>query len=110
VKSTSEDHTPGPSYRSFLGVGVVFLLLFLATAGYKSWRDLAMARAHVEDLESRIEATQGRISELQELIERVESDPLTLERLAREDLGLVRPGDVVIVFPEEDVADSRAAP
>jgi cell division protein FtsB len=91
-------------------VGVVFLLLFLATAGYKSWRDLATARAHVEDLRGRIEATQARIGELEDLIERVENDPLTLERLAREELGLVRPGDVVIVLPEEEAAAPPAAP
>ena len=46
---------------------------------------------------------------LRERIDRIENDPAMLERLAREDLGLVREGDVVIVLPEEDEQPQDAA-
>jgi len=79
-------------------------MLLLATAGYRSWRDLATARGHVSELRGNITDSGKRIEHLRDLIERVENDPLTLERLAREDLGLIRPGDVVIVLPETPTA------
>lgn len=93
---------PGPRrYRSVAGVAVFCLLALLATAGFKSYRDLAQARAHEADLLARIAAAEARIRTLREDVRRMEQDPLTLERLARENLGMVMPGDVVIVLPEE---------
>lgn len=104
MKKKPDNPTASLSYRSFLGVVVVFLMLLLATAGYRSWRDLAAARGHANELRAKITATEGRIEQLRDLIQRVENDPLTLERLAREDLGMVRPDDVVIVLPKESTA------
>jgi len=80
---------------------VFSLLALLATAGVKSYRDLAQARAHEADLAERIAAAEARIRILRGDVRRMAQDPLTLERLARENLGMVKPGDVVIVLPEE---------
>ena len=97
----TKDTPPKPSpYRSFLVAAVLFLLALLATAGVKSYRELAAARAHLADLKHQIEASEGRIRVLREHVRTIEDDPLTLERLAREQLGMVRAGDVVIVLPE----------
>jgi cell division protein FtsB len=85
-----------------LGVAVVALLGLLAVAGVKSYHDLAMVRQHEAQLAVEIGAAEGRIDTLQQRVERLDLDPLTLERLAREDLGMVLPGDVVIVLPQED--------
>ncbi len=86
------------------------LLVLLAVAGLKSSRDLESARERQRSLERRIDDTQRRNRELRRRIELLVDDPATLERLAREDLGMVRPGDVVIVLPEEPLtpaADSQ---
>lgn len=96
--------TPSPSPSPLgpvLGLGVVFLLALLATTGLKGYRDLAATRERERTLETRIEETRERIVHLEERIHRLRDDPLTLERLAREELGLVEPGDVVIVLPDE---------
>jgi len=78
------------------------VLALLATAGLKSYRDLAAARAHQVDLEQQIAESTERIQGLRQRIHSIENDPITLERLAREELGMVRPDDVVIVLPAED--------
>ena len=102
-------------------MAVLVLLGLLATAGVKSFRDLKAARDLEADLEQRIAASQSRIRVLSDYVRMIEEDPLTLERLAREDLGMVKPGDVVIVLPEsmapggteaggEDDASQRGAP
>lgn len=92
---------PPRSMRSFTIVAVVCLGILVTLSGVKSWRDLATARARQEHLEQRVEEARGRIEALRRQVDRLSDDPVTLERLAREDLGLVKPDDLVIVLPEE---------
>lgn len=92
--------------RPLLVFAVVAVLAVLATAGVKSWRDLATAKQQERELVERIDATRTRIGELEERVRLLDEDPLTLERLAREQLGMVRPGDVVIVLPDDEVGAS----
>jgi cell division protein FtsB len=79
---------------------VAFLLLLLGVAGARSWRDLDRARDRQADLELEIEQTEERIETLERRIQRLRRDPLLLERLAREELNLVREGEVVFMLPE----------
>jgi cell division protein FtsB len=82
-----------------LGGVVLLFVILLGAAGLKSWRDLTAAQAREKQLESRIESAHSGIDRLRGRIDRLRSDPATLERLAREDLGLVEPRDVVIELP-----------
>jgi len=95
-------------YR-FLGATVLGLLGLLAMAGIKSYRDLAAARDIENGLRREISEAGTRVRALAEHIERVENDAATLERIAREDLGMVRAGDIVIVLPEAEAARSQNA-
>lgn len=99
--NVQKKETTGHPLRSLLGAAVFLLLALLLTAGLKSYSDLAASRAHEDALDQQIATTRQRIDVLSDRIERIKNDPLTLERLAREDLGLVKPGDVVIVLPTE---------
>lgn len=89
------------SFRPVVGATVLLFVALLGIAAWKGSRDLAAARERERLLETRIEDTQGRIDELRGRIDRLRSDPGTLERLAREDLGMVRPGDVIVELPPE---------
>jgi len=97
--------TPAPprpdSFRPVVGAAVVLFVALLGIAAWKGSRDLAMARERERLLESRIEETRGQIDELRGRIDRLRTDPGTLERRAREDLGMVRPGDVIIELPPD---------
>ncbi len=92
------------SFRPVLGAAVVLFLALLAVAALKSYRDLSSARAHQHMLEKQIQVMVARSEWLRSRIDRLHRDPGMLERLAREDLGMVRPGDVVIELPEGAVA------
>ena len=92
------------SSRPVLGAVVLLSLTLLGAAGLKSWRDLTAARGRERQLETRIEETRNGIEQLRSRIDRLKSDPAMLERLAREDLGLVLPRDVVIELPKAGVA------
>jgi len=84
------------------------LLLLLGSGVASGWRDLEAARARERDLASRVDAAEQRVALLRERIGRLRDDPLTLERLAREELGWVRPDDVVIVLTPEPPAPAAS--
>jgi cell division protein FtsB len=99
------------SFRPVLGATVLLVLALLAIAGLKSSRDLEAAKARERLLEKRIAATRAESERLRVRIDRLRHDPSMLERLAREDLGMVRPGDVIIELPSPGAAPApRALP
>ena len=64
-----------------------------------------------------LSAAQGRIAELEHTVEGLraeatllEGDPLAIEAAIREDLGLARPGDVVVILRDRATDALRAAP
>lgn len=89
-------------FTLLLVLGVVAVLVVLFAAGVRTYRDLAGQVAREAELGEEIRATEERIEALRLEIRRLRHDPETLERLAREELGLVRPDDLVIVYPEEE--------
>jgi cell division protein FtsB len=93
------------SSRPVLLAAVLLFVILLGAAGLKSYRDLGAARVRERQLESRIEETRNGVDRLRVRIARLRSDPAMLERLAREDLGLVRREDVVIELPRGDRSD-----
>ncbi len=80
-----------------LGTAVVGVpVLILQPAGLPRLRalssDLSQVQAENEQLRRQIEALRGRVQHLRE-------DPVAVERIARDELGLVRASEVVFQFP-----------
>lgn len=100
----------GSPVRSMTAAAVLFLVLLLGLAGARSWRDLDRARTRQSELAVKIEDTEARIDALERRIERLRHDPLLLERLAREELGLVKEGEVVFVLPAANVPFEDSEP
>lgn len=95
---TTESPRPFPRLLALV-VGSLLLLLGLAALG--SYRDLSAARERRQTLQGEIRETRAENDELIRRIERLRSDPATLERLAREQYRMMQPDDLVIVLPEE---------
>jgi cell division protein FtsB len=94
-----------------LGATAAILVLALFVAGLRSYRDLSVQRARQAALVERIADTKVRIEQLEQQIELLKTDPGTLERVAREDLGMTRPGDIVIrVKPVESEEQTESPP
>ncbi|HEX9945785.1 MAG TPA: septum formation initiator family protein [Thermoanaerobaculia bacterium] len=98
------------SFRPVLGATVLLVLVLLAIAALKSSRDLEAARDRERLLQQRIAETRTRSERLRVRIDRLRHDPGMLERLAREDLGMVRPGDVIIELPAGPADQPRRPP
>ena len=89
-------------FRSLFGALMFTGMMLVIVAGLKSYRDLSVAHDRETRLESRIEGVQERVQALESRVELLRDDPATLERLAREQRGLVMPDDLVIVLPAAD--------
>lgn len=84
------------------------LLLFSALAfvallvgslfGDKGLLRLAEQRERTRALEQQVESLRGENTVLATEIQALKSDPRAIERLAREELGLARPGETVFVL------------
>ena len=96
-------------YPPVLAAVVVALLVLLGVASLGSYRDLQAAEHRQELLEEKIEASRKRNEALTRRIQRLQDDPLAIERLAREHYRMMYPGDVVIVLPEEPAPASATA-
>jgi cell division protein FtsB len=98
------------SFRPVLGATVFLVFALLAIAALKSNRDLEAARSRERMLTSQIAATRASSERLKVRIDRLRHDPGMLERLAREDLGLVRPSDMIVELPEPGAVHPQTAP
>ena len=85
-----------------LGIALVLLLaaglaVYGATNAVRVW---SMQRA-IEALEQDIAALRARQERLTQTVDRLRNDPAYVEKLAREELGMVREGETVLKFPSQ---------
>jgi cell division protein FtsB len=83
--------------RAVVLAGLVIALLVASIGVVRQYFD---QRADIDRLEARLEALQEQRESLQRRIEQLR-DPEYLERLARECLGMVAPGEIAFVVPED---------
>lgn len=75
--------------------------------------ELQRARRRVSDLEQRIQLLERENAQLEAQIRSLQESTFTMERIAREDLGMAREGEVVYMLPQEEgdePADPAPAP
>lgn len=87
----------------------ILSLLALSVASFESYRDLRVGRGREVDLRREIGASEQRIELLEQRVARLRDDPAAVEELAREELMMGRPGEIVIVLPEEPAAGEEPA-
>ena len=96
--------------RHFLGPGEVSARVFGTTAlalaafaivayGAQSLTRAMQMRHEVESLEHEIAGLRAETAELQVRVSHLRSDPEAIEKLAREVLGFVKPGERVLKLP-----------
>lgn len=67
-----------------------------ALVGEKGYLATIQARQSQQRLEESLRALEAENARLKEQAERLKSDPRALEEAARENLGLVRPGETLV--------------
>jgi cell division protein FtsB len=102
-------HVHPLSYVGFSLVLSVFLLVFFL-AGDRGFLQVRKQRAQAGALQAEVTAINARNEALEREVTLLTEDPAAVEKIAREDLQLVAPGDVVLVLPqgfEERVTPKR---
>ena len=82
---------------------VTLVLLIDALVGEKGLMESMRARRQYQQLAGSLDDLKRENARLREEMRRLNEDPAAIESLAREELGLVRPGEVVFIL--KDVKD-----
>ncbi len=64
--------------------------------------DLVRARRTLAELQRRSIEETARVQRLEDEVARLRDEPTALERIAREELGLARPGEIVFLLPGDE--------
>jgi cell division protein FtsB len=69
--------------------------------GERGVLDVERNRRQLKELQTQVVARKARVEKLRLLVESLETEPKALERVVREELGLARPGEVIILLPRD---------
>lgn len=96
--------SPGrPIWQRALNYLLVFatVVLFVdALVGERGLVATTRARRQADELGTSVARVREENARLRELADRLKTDPTTIESLAREKLGLIRPGEVLVVVKD----------
>ena len=87
------------------GTLAVVLFLGLGIYGWRGVVRLQQMRGQLEALERDNTTLRQQAARLTQTIDRLRNDPSYLEQIAREEQGMVRPGDTILKFPPRDKTD-----
>jgi cell division protein FtsB len=77
------------------GIGCFLLLSLLAMAGERGFFEVYRYSRQLQRVEDRIRTLEEENKRLQRQVTGLRSDPYQVEKLAREDLGLARPDEII---------------
>ena len=73
---------------------------------FEVWRK----KTAFQELTTEVQTLRDRNTSLRRQIEALRHDPLAIERIAREELGYVRPGEITFVLREDDRTQAATNP
>ena len=86
-------------------VFVTLVLVINALVGERGLTETLRARKQHQELVTAIERLRAENTRLRDEARRLRSDPGTIEAIARQELGLIKPGEMLFI-----VKDARPAP
>jgi len=81
---------------------VACVLLVNALAGENGFLDTIRARQQYQDMAVAVVRLERENASLREHARRLREDPRTIEGIARRDLGLIRPGEILFIVKDVD--------
>lgn len=95
-------------HASIAVLGLALLALVVHTLfGEKGYLALRKQREEIERLQTEIERLSDENKRLLGEIQALKTDPEAVERVAREQLKMARPGEKVIMLPDKQASDQR---
>ncbi len=78
--------------------------------GERGYLQMRQRHKEVRQLELEVDHLQEENQRLGQLIQRLRSDPAAIERIAREEMKLARPGEVIFTLPAPRPGEARTQP
>ena len=95
--------TPGwIASRVALGAMAIAAIAFAVQGGEYGTSDLLSQRGRLAEQRAIVDSLEKRVAELAAYKKAVETDPVVQERIAREEFGMVKPGEVLYRFSDGD--------
>lgn len=99
--------TPAPSalrrrILNYVLAVVTIVLVVDALVGDKGLLETIRARRQYSDVAASLNALREENARLRTRIHRLRDDPATIESVARKELGLIRPGEMVFIIKDLD--------
>jgi cell division protein FtsB len=85
--------------RALLGLLVLFLVVhdIFGTHGYLAMR---RTQSEIKKVQAGLDQLNKENLELEQEVKELKTDPHKIEKIARDELGLARPGEVIIKIPQ----------
>ena len=95
--------TPGwIALRVGFAAAALAIVVFAVQGGEYGTSDLLSQQGRLERQRADVDSLERRVDSLATYRRLVETDPVTQERIAREEFGMVRPGEVLYRFTEPE--------
>jgi cell division protein FtsB len=94
--------------RLLVGGLLTAAVYYAVFGGEYSVFELRATRADIEVTGEQLAEVKARIDSLRAWADSLENDPATIERVAREDFGMIRDGEMLYRFVEVDEDDPGA--
>ena len=89
-------------YRVFLIVAAALVVVIVVRFFMPKFQEERRLRARLEEARQDVRRTAETLRDLKLKQERLREDPRYVEKIAREELGLAKPGETVFRFVDED--------
>ena len=97
----SAPRTPGwIALRVGMGAMALAAIAFAVQGGEYGTTDLLSIRGRLAEQQAIVDSLEKRVAELAAYKKAVETDPVVQERIAREEFGMVKPGEVLYRFSD----------
>ncbi len=103
------DREPQPLKAFFISLGVSALLLGALLATDRRVLELRKAKVEVKELDRRIAEERKESARLSSAIDAANREEFPAEKVAREELNLVHPEDLVLLYPAGSLSGERKA-
>jgi cell division protein FtsB len=109
-KPAKPKREPRPLAAFFISVAVSALLLVGLLATDRRVMELRRAKVELKELDLRIAEARAESARLNAAIEAANREEFPAEKVAREELNLVHPDDLVLLYPPGSVSGEKPTP
>lgn len=97
-------------YGRHLLVIFVVVLLVHDVFGPHGYLVMRHKQQEIQKVNSRLDTLNKENAELEQQVKDLKTDPQTIRKIAREELGLAQPGEIIIKLPPQQPENSPAKP